>query len=70
MAGKTSTVNVVTAGKLYPSAILVSAQADWTAITVRLASMPVTRMLALGKPGGSLMGRTRPQCRDVKALPA
>eukprot|EP00969_Alexandrium_andersonii_P255334 11286771-Alexandrium_andersonii.AAC.1 len=60
MAGKASVVNVVTAGKLHPSAILVSARADGTAITVRPAGMPVAHVLALGKPGGSLMGRTRP----------
>eukprot|EP00969_Alexandrium_andersonii_P233983 10330995-Alexandrium_andersonii.AAC.1 len=32
--------------------------------------MPITHVMALSKPGGSLLCGTRPGRRDVKALPA
>eukprot|EP00969_Alexandrium_andersonii_P164735 7281795-Alexandrium_andersonii.AAC.1 len=66
MSGKASAVNAVTALKLYPAAILVSAKANWAAIALRMTVMPVIHVLTLGKPAGSLVSRARPGCHDMK----
>eukprot|EP00969_Alexandrium_andersonii_P074791 3299088-Alexandrium_andersonii.AAC.1 len=70
MTGKASVVDVRAASKLHPTAILVSAKADRTTTATRLTAVPVTHMLALGKPSGSLMSGARPGCHDMEALPA
>eukprot|EP00969_Alexandrium_andersonii_P270445 11953762-Alexandrium_andersonii.AAC.1 len=58
------------AGKLHPTAILVSAKADRATFAMRLAAVPVAHMLALGKPGGSFMSGAGPGCHDMEASPA
>eukprot|EP00969_Alexandrium_andersonii_P169528 7494308-Alexandrium_andersonii.AAC.1 len=59
-------MDVVSAFKLRPAAILVIAKASWATIAMRVTVQPVIHVVALGKPPGSFVSCARPGCHDMQ----